>query len=152
MRRLGLAGDLVRGTVALVRYHDHVVRPTGRSMRRTLAMLEEACPGKAHVLAHELMLLKRADAVSKQPKCAWHAVELDEMDRELRAQRGSDMTLHVRDLAIGGREVLEALGTPPGPMVGMTLSTLLQAVIDEEVPNTREDLLRELARLVQERE
>ena len=85
MKRLGLPGDLVKSSCALVRYHDHVIRPTARSMRRTLAMLEEADPGNAMPLAHELMDLKRADAVSKQFKCAWYAIELDEMDEILSA-------------------------------------------------------------------
>ena len=147
MKRLGLPGDLVRSTCALVRYHDHIVRPTARSMRRTLAMLEEADPGNAMPLAHELMDLKRADAVSKVPKCAAYAVELDEMDRLLDEEEHRGAILRTSDLAISGREVIEAMDIEPGPMVGMTLHTLLGAVIDGDVENTREALMGELYRL-----
>lgn len=150
MKGLGLPGEMVRCTVALIRYHDHVVRPTARSMRRTLAIMEEAVPGKAMVLAHELMDLKRGDAVSKVPKCAWYAVELDKMDRLLREEERKGTVLSARDLAINGHDVVEALGIKPGPMVGMTLSTLLQSVIDGEVANTREELMGELLRTAQQ--
>lgn len=152
MRRLGLPAGLVRGACVLVRYHDYTVRPTARSMRRTLALLEEADPSHAMALAHELMDLKRADAVSKQLKCAWYAVELDEMDRLLAAEGRKGTILRTTDLAIGGREVLEVLGCEPGPLVGKVLSTLLQAVVDNEVDNTREALLAELWRTAQEHE
>ncbi len=150
MKRLGLPGDMVRSSCALIRYHDHVVRPTSRSMRRTLAIMEEADPGNAVVLSHELMDLKRGDAVSKAPKCAWYAVELDEMDRLLREEERKGLVLSAKDLAIDGNDVVEALGIKPGPMVGMTLSTLLQSVIDDEVENTREALLGELLRSAQQ--
>ena len=152
MKRLAIPGELTRGAVALVRYHDHIIRPTERSMRRVLAILDEECSGEAMTLAHELMDLKRADAVSKQIKCAWYAVELDEMDRILRSEESKGATVRVKDLAIGGRDVIEELGIDPGPMVGMALSQLLQAVIDGEVENTREALITELWRTAQQTE
>lgn len=150
MKGLGLPGAMVRSTCALIRYHDHVVRPTSRSMRRVLAIMEESDPGNAYVLSHELMDLKRGDAVSKVPKCAWYAVELDEMDRLLREEQRKGAALSVRDLAVDGHDVTEVMGIKPGPMVGMTLSTLLQSVIDGEVANTREALIAELLRTAQQ--
>lgn len=146
MTRFALPAPLIRSTCALVHYHDHIVRPTARSMRRTLAVMEEADPGHAMARAHELMIIKRADAVSKQPKCAWYAVELDDMDKVLRQEKLKPMVLSERDLAVGGREVIEVTGLKPGPMIGMILSRLLSAVIDEEVENTREALMEELWR------
>ncbi len=152
MKRLGLPGDMVKSACALIRYHDHIVRPTARSMRRTLAIMEEADPGNAVRLAHELMDLKRGDAVSKVPKCAWYAVELDEMDRLLREEERKGAVLGLGDLAINGHDVIEVLGIRPGPRVGMTLSTLLQSVIDNDVENTRDALMGELLRTAQQYE
>ena len=152
MGRMGLPTSLTDRACALVRYHDNPVRPTTRSMRRMLALLEEAAPGHALSLAHEMIILKRADAVSKQPKCAWYAVELDKMDTILWEERRQGAVVRVSDLAIGGRDVIAELGIGPGPMVGMVLSQLLQAVVDGEVANTREALLTELWRSAQEHE
>lgn len=147
MRRLGFPLDFIQATCALVYFHDHVIRPTARSMRRILALLEEADPGHAIVRAHNLMDLKRADAVSKVPKCAWHAIELDEMDRILNEEHRNGAAVKVADLAINGGDVIEVIGIQPGPMVGMILSQLLGAVVDGEVENTRKALLSELFRI-----
>ena len=49
--------------------------------------------------------------------------------------------LKISDLAIGGREVMEALSVPPGPVVGQVLAKLLERVLDEPELNTRERLL-----------
>lgn len=147
MRRLGLPTGMIRGSVVLVRYHDHIVQPTARSMRRVLAVMEEADPGNAFPLAHELMDLKRGDAVSKAAKASWYAVELDKMDRLLREEELKGAVLSVKDLAIDGHDVCEALGIEPGPRVGMALCELLQSVVDGEAENTRADLMRELTRM-----
>ena len=146
MERFGLSSSLIRSTSVLVRFHDHIIRPTSRSMRRTLAVMEEADPGHAMARAHELMDLKRADAVSKVPKCAWYAVELDEMDALLREEECKGTVLGLGDLAVGGQEVMEVLGIKPGPMVGAVLHELLAAVVDNEVENTRDALMEELWR------
>ena len=146
MREMGLPNDLIRGMAALVRYHDNPIRPTERSMRRMLSILEEAYPGHALMIAHEMIDLKRADAVSKQPKCAWYAVELDAMDAILWAEERRGAVLSVSDLAISGKDVIEALGLKPGPSVGMKLMTLLQAVVDGDIENTRDALMGELWR------
>lgn len=147
MRRLGLPASMVRGSVALIRFHDHIVQPTARSMRRVLVMMEEADPGNAFPLAHELMDLKRGDAVSKAAKASWYAVELDKMDKLLREEELKGAVLGVRDLAIDGNDVRDALGIEPGPRVGMVLCELLQSVVDTDVRNTRADLIAELMRM-----
>lgn len=152
MRRMGLPGDLIRSTCTLVHYHDHIVRPTARSMRRTLAVMEESDPGNALSLAFELMEIKRADAVSKAPKCAWYAVELDEMDRILQEEGRKSMVLGVKDLAVDGNDVLEVMGGKPGPAIGRVLHQLLAAVVDGEVENTYGALREELWRSFLENE
>ena len=64
MRELALPNSLVSSTRMLVRLHDHVVKPTARSVRRTLSKFERACPGEAPP-SPSLLDLKRADAVSR---------------------------------------------------------------------------------------
>jgi len=44
-------------------------------------------------------------------------------------------------LAISGKEVMEALGIGPGPEVGKTLNKLLEYVTDQPDHNTKQDLL-----------
>jgi len=49
--------------------------------------------------------------------------------------------LKVTDLAIGGIEVMEALGIPPSPPIGKCLNWLLDRVLDDPGVNNREMLL-----------
>jgi len=49
--------------------------------------------------------------------------------------------LNVRDLAIGGRDLMTELGLPPGPAIGRILNALLEEVIVDPAKNTRDTLL-----------
>ena len=48
--------------------------------------------------------------------------------------------LHVKDLAVGGTDLL-ALGIPQGKQIGKILHMLLEQVLDDKLPNEREALL-----------
>jgi putative nucleotidyltransferase with HDIG domain len=69
---------------------------------------------------------------------------LEGMRGRIEALLAESRTLHVRDLAIGGREVMEVLGLAPGPRVRATLEALLEEVLDRPERNTREHLLARL--------
>jgi tRNA nucleotidyltransferase (CCA-adding enzyme) len=76
----------------------------------------------------------------------------DAETRELRQRvadvMAADAALTVKDLAVGGREVMQTLAIPPGPEVGRILEALLERVLDDPALNTSERLLalaRELA-------
>ncbi len=58
-----------------------------------------------------------------------------------RAELSSGVPLEPRELAIGGRDVMEALATPPGRHVGDILEWLLERVLDDPSLGTRERLI-----------
>jgi len=53
--------------------------------------------------------------------------------------------LHVRDLAVGGEDVMRILRMSPGPEVGRVLSALLEEVTDDPRRRSREALLERLS-------
>jgi tRNA nucleotidyltransferase (CCA-adding enzyme) len=55
--------------------------------------------------------------------------------------------LTLKQLAIGGKDVVDALAMPPGPAVGRILAILLERVLEDPSRNTREQLLVEAQRL-----
>ena len=59
----------------------------------------------------------------------------------------SNAAFDLKDLAIDGHDVID-LGVLPGPDVGILLKRALDAVIDEEVPNERESLLKFIERRI----
>lgn len=137
---LALPQSLAREVAALVRLHDRPVEANPRSVRRTLAALEERCPGRLRVLAPELIDLKRADALGHAPKYRAYASELDVHARIVREElRGS--AFGVADLAIGGDELIGMAGREAGPWVGETLRAALDAILAGELANEADELL-----------
>ena len=144
MRRLAFPKQYVARACTLIRYHDHRMYPNSRSIRRTLVKLERACPGDAKALIYQLIDIKRCDAVSKVPKAAHYAVELDVITAATRAEILKKPPLRTSELAIGGWDVIDSLQIPPGPVVGSVMEELLFSVINGEVENTREALLKQM--------
>ena len=70
---------------------------------------------------------------------------LEEMRERLERLIAESQALHVKDLAIDGRDVMRVLGIRPGPSVGATLEALLERVLDHPELNRRDVLLAELA-------
>ena len=58
--------------------------------------------------------------------------------------------LHVRDLAIGGHELMDRLGMAPGPRLGMMLERLLEEVLEDPGKNVVERLLTRAAEILPE--
>ena len=69
---------------------------------------------------------------------------LEEMRVRIEGLLAESSALGVNDLAIGGREVMEALGIGPGPSVREALEALLEEVLDRPERNTRDQLLARL--------
>ena len=132
----------------LIRVHDHHIDPSSRGVRRMLARLSRAYAGSdaiAEQLFSELLQVKRADALAHAPNSIANRMEnLDTVERIFRQVVAEGQTYRVRDLAIGGADVMAA-GIPRGPEVGHELRTLLTRVIDGRLPNERDALLEALA-------
>jgi poly(A) polymerase/tRNA nucleotidyltransferase (CCA-adding enzyme) len=64
----------------------------------------------------------------------------------------SPAAITVRDLAVGGKDVMRALGIASGPQVGLVLGRLLEEVIEDPALNTPERLRARLAEMRDARE
>lgn len=144
MGRLALPKAVTREAQALIRLHDLPVEARGASCRRMMSLLEGACPGRGRALAFALVDLKRADALGKAGACRGYAVDLDAMAARVRAEVAAGCPLTVRELAVGGADVIRERGLEPGPGVGLVLDALLSAVLSGELGHGRDDLLAEL--------
>ena len=60
--------------------------------------------------------------------------------------RAENACLRLQDLAVNGKDMM-ALGLK-GPDIGKTLNALLDAVLEERVPNDREALLQQAREIV----
>lgn len=118
----------------LIAHHDDIIEPTQKAVKRALARL-----GGDPTLFAALCKLKRADSLAHAPTCIDRALIADQLEEVLACVLEQRQAFSLKDLAINGNDVL-TLGVPQGRSVGAVLDAALQAVIDEEVENTRESL------------
>ena len=128
--------NATRETVCtLVSLHQHRCEDSPKAMRRLLSKYGEET-------LTLLWKLRRADAAAHAPlfrdtllaKAAGEEALFDAVRRE-------GGCLRVSDLAVNGRDLM-ALGYAPGPELGSTLQQLLERVLDEELENDRDALLK----------
>lgn len=120
--------------LTLVKYHDDVIEPTPKAVKRALARL-----GGSTEMFGALCDLKRADALAQAPQCAGRVSLANELEAQLARIIAEHQAFSLRDLAINGHDVME-LGIPSGPDIGKALAAALDAVIDEKVENEPEAL------------
>jgi putative nucleotidyltransferase with HDIG domain len=130
MRRLRYPTRLVRRVAAIVREHPFQAETAPREPRDLRRYLAE----HGDELAADITALRFADLRAKERDTA----VLAELAAGLERERANPHRL--ADLAVTGSDLIE-LGFTPGPALGATLQTLLDAVIDEPHRNTRDELL-----------
>ena len=86
----------------------------------------------------DLFRLRMADAQSN-PSTMFKPDEITLLQDRISHVREQDMALKVSDLRINGED-LEKLGVEKGPKMGLILKELLDAVIEDPLMNTKEEL------------
>ena len=142
MRRMALPNEVVEAARTLIRLHDDPMPATTKAVKKLLARIARTCPGRETTIAFELFDLRRSDAVSKCASAAPWAHKLDEYTSILRREIKHGPVFDTRQLAVSGSDIMRVCGIKPGPAVGLYLDVLLQAVLNGEVPNEPEALLR----------
>ncbi len=89
----------------------------------------------------DLFLLRGADTRAHDTDLAGDG-PLEELRARIEAVLSREEALSVADLAVGGREIMEALGIPSGPGVGEILDRLLERVLEDPELNRKGILLR----------
>jgi poly(A) polymerase/tRNA nucleotidyltransferase (CCA-adding enzyme) len=146
--RLRFPADVTRDVSRLVLHHMYLADPDleDRAVRRFLRRITLE-------LLDRQFALRAADIVgSGLPK---RGDNNERFQARVRALVEAKPALSVRDLAIGGEDVIEILvaagklprGSRGGPAVGKILSALLETVLDAPERNTREHLSGEAIKL-----
>ncbi|MBM4059895.1 MAG: HD domain-containing protein [Planctomycetes bacterium] len=136
LERLRFGNDERARIVALVRHHliCYASDWTDSAVRRWLRRVgPEQLP--------DLLRLARADARGKGLPPDEDLARLDELEARAGRLVAAGAALSVRDLAIGGRELIDELGMQPGPAMGRVLAQLLEQVLDDPGRNERAVLL-----------
>ena len=131
LRRLKAPTALREQVVFLIEKHMALPEAEPKFLRRWLSRFGQEALG-------QLLLLQRADTLATGVHTDISL--FDEAESIVEALLQEDACLSLKDLAVDGRDLL-ALGIPAGPALGACLNRLLELVLDERLPNTRQALL-----------
>ncbi|MBD3237325.1 MAG: HD domain-containing protein [Candidatus Eisenbacteria bacterium] len=134
LQRLRYPNELIQRVTHLIRHHMFYYETewTDSAVRRFVRTV-----GSEHI--PDLIAVRIADMAGNQRKRG-DRTPLDELQQRIDEVIAKDTALSVRDLAIGGHDLM-ALGVPEGPRIGEILRALLERVLDDPEMNTREALL-----------
>jgi putative nucleotidyltransferase with HDIG domain len=137
--------DVVERVAHLVREHNWHYLPewNDATIRRTIARV-----GKEEL--EPLWQLRRADLQARGRFVEEGLQTQRALEERVAAALLQTSALSVKDLAIGGQDVMEVLQISPGKLVGQVLAKLLDAVLDEPDLNTRADLLKRAPEVARE--
>ena len=120
----------------LIQYHDTVIEPTPKTVRRWLNKI-----GVERF--KQLLFLREADILAhKQGTQASRLDNLHTLHLVLEDVLDKEQCFRITDMYINGYDVME-LGIPEGKEVGEVLHWLLDRVISGELENDRETLMKE---------
>ncbi len=139
--RLKLDTATFERVVRLVKMHDRQVEPNERAIRRAFYQL--SVEG-----FFDMLSLKKADVSAQALAVKDRSAEVDRLKLLAEQVLESKPCLSVKELAIGGKELME-YGVAPGKEMGRLLQQLLEAVIDGKIPNQSQALLSYLTKLLQ---
>ena len=147
LERLRLPNAVIKDTAHLVAHHmfNYQEEWSDSAVRRLVSRVGEGT-------IKDLISLRRADQIGM---CAGNAAVfpqgLSDFAHRVDSVLGADRALTISSLAVNGRDIMERLGLPPGPKVGVILQELLQSVLEDPALNEKEKLLEIAGKMLRER-
>lgn len=141
LNALKLDKESIAKICKLIKYHDTVVEPSKRSVKRWLNRLSEA-------LFRDLLEIKRADVLAQSLEYRFRLDGLAELENILSEVIAENECFSLKDLAINGNDLI-AMGIADGPEIGQLLKHLLENVMDDEVENAKEVLIEKIKEIKQ---
>lgn len=139
MERLRYDKVTTERVLMLVKLHDLPLSAERRAVKRLMTRLSEAD-------IHRLLEIQRCDRLAHHPSYRTLPDEWYKIPSVMEQLRAENACLSLRDLAINGNDLMQA-GIPSGPLLGMILQALLNAVTEETLANERAALLAEANKL-----
>ncbi len=133
MVRLKQSKALREQTVALVKYHDDRIGPDNLQAWMSKLGLQTTL---------KLLRLQWADLSAHSLMVAYRLPQLDQLYEDALRLHREGAPLHIRDLAINGKDLM-ALGFDADERMGHALSHLLAMVLNGQLDNRRDNLLAE---------
>jgi tRNA nucleotidyltransferase (CCA-adding enzyme) len=134
LRRLRYSNQIIEQVTLLVDKHMFTSGVTDKGLRRLIRRMGEE-------LVFPLLDLRRADVVAQGK--GGSTKDVDELEERIRLELERKPPFGLKDLEVGGNEIMEAFKIPPSPLVGQVLNYLLELVLDDPELNQKERLMKE---------
>ena len=147
LERLRLPNAVIKDTAHLVAQHmfNYQEEWSDAAVRRLVSRVGEGS-------IKDLLALRRADQLGMcRENARYFPQGLSDFAHRVDSVLSADRALTISSLAVNGRDVMESLGLPPGPKVGVILQELLQSVLEDPALNSREKLLEIAGKMLKER-
>ena len=134
LRRLKFDNNTINKVTKLVRYHDERPSLTKKTVRRRISAIgEDAFP--------DLFSVNRADLAAqsmyrREEKLSY----INEFEKTYNEIMEENSCLKISDLKITGKDIMN-LGISEGPIIGSTLKSLLDEVLEDPAKNDAEYLV-----------
>lgn len=140
-----ISTEQLERTLELIQYHDMEVASTKASVKRAL--------NKHGVdFMYDWFILKQADMddhIYPNKNCHY-IIDISGIGARIQQILDEQSCFSLKDLAIGGKDIMTKLGVKPGKHIGIILDTLLEEVIDEKISNESEVLLNRAVEIYNE--
>ena len=148
LNRLKFSNKMKDSIFLLIKYHDRQLAATKKSVKKMLRHFAEV---NTELPTEEMFRiycdLRRADSYAHDENFRGYLTFTNQIESVFDKIIAENEVFSLKDLAIGGKELME-LGVPEGPKISEILNTCLEAVINEEVANKKDDLLAFTNKLV----
>ncbi|SHH35568.1 CCA tRNA nucleotidyltransferase [Clostridium grantii] len=134
----GINSNDLKDILELIKYHDYPIEPKKNIIKKVLSKLNGNL-----VQFERLLSVKKADALAQAPDKLNHRLkEIQEIELIFHEVIKDSPCTTIKDLAITGSDLIN-LGIPVGEQIGKILKALLEQVINEQVSNEKDILLKE---------
>ncbi|HWT73699.1 MAG TPA: HD domain-containing protein [Mobilitalea sp.] len=134
LHRMRFSNADIHDITELIKYHDVNISATSKSIKKLLNKIGEQ-------QFRRLLKVKKADILAQNPVYSNKNLELlENIEVALNSVIADNSCFSLRDLSVNGDDLIQ-LGIPKGKKIGNMLNHLLDLVIQEEIPNTKDILL-----------
>ena len=141
LRRLKFDNDTTDKVCNLVTNHDDRPPITERNVRRMIIRV-----GQENFM--DLLAIKRADCLAQSMYKREEKLKyVDDLETAFNSIIASGDCLRIKDLQINGKDLID-LGVPQGTIIGETLKTVFDEVVEDPQLNNREYLLKRAKELI----
>ena len=140
MKRFRVDKAFADRVVLLVKYHDMLFERDERLLKKWMRKFTPE-------VLFEILAIKFADNMATGNMTEALKVKFSEIEMMMRGILEQEQCFSLKDLAVGGSDLLNA-GMEPGPAVGVMLEVLLEKVTDGELENSKAVLMAEAERIL----